>query len=379
MRLALLAIREEPDLDIPAYAFDGTELKTVEQVAAAMGIPVIEATLRMDPELKAVVRSLAFWGPRGYKLGETIRSGAHADRRRLRHGEHVQVDPEKQVRNATQKAHAVVVDGVKYIRKLGQFSHGKPLKGAKDNADSEYFGALIGHALGAPVPDVIRSPRKKDEPHTVYVEYVAQDLPPDDQAEREALIDTPAGVRIGLLDAITYQGDRWDGGNWGVVEDEEGNHQPFAFDFAQIYFPGDPYWSSLSEWESGSEFAVAHFIEDVNGEWALKDNPLTPDQVKHYRETLRGLEEEFRKASRLAWYYELLSRFEKVAAHATGVDVEAKDVFSASATHAMGVGVGTRVSGPTVEDRARRLMQTPAQVLRKKKRRKNKRPTEEEA
>ena len=48
LRLARAAIDLEPDLEIPRYRYDGEEFKSVEEVAAAMGIPVTEARLRLE-------------------------------------------------------------------------------------------------------------------------------------------------------------------------------------------------------------------------------------------------------------------------------------------------------------------------------------------
>lgn len=47
IRLANMAADAEV-LEIPTHAYDGTEVKSAEQVAAILGIPVTEAVVRME-------------------------------------------------------------------------------------------------------------------------------------------------------------------------------------------------------------------------------------------------------------------------------------------------------------------------------------------
>lgn len=84
-RLAIKAVELDPR-EIPDYGPDGSELKTVEAIAAAMGITRTEAELRIELEVKSartrIARVANFWrGPNGRYIepGQVIPPGSKKD------------------------------------------------------------------------------------------------------------------------------------------------------------------------------------------------------------------------------------------------------------------------------------------------------------
>jgi hypothetical protein len=145
-------------------------------------------------------------------------------------------------------------------------------------ADGEELAAKLGNAVDAPVAQVYR-----DGPDSVWVQWI--------DGTREGahkLIDTPEGVRIGLLDALTGYVDR------NLMVDRSG--RLVAFDHGGS-------WLAAELGEQGPHLAdpnapMKHFVS--GDEW--KGNPpMRRAELDRIRRRIEALRPAFAKAGRLDW------------------------------------------------------------------------------
>jgi hypothetical protein len=183
--------------------------------------------------------------------------------------------------------------------------------------ENEQLAGIVGQAIGAPVPPVLRT--EFDE---VVMGYVPGDVPAwswkhldADQidAEMQVLGDTPAGQRLGLLDLLIANGDRHDG---NVAVDEHSGELSGGFDHGQAFGnlkPGPPPWQF-------SQFGTRWLEEDPvtrKFRWADR-NPLTAADVRWLRTRLDAIRPQFDELDRLRDWKFMVAQLDQLAAHAGG-------------------------------------------------------------
>lgn len=181
-----------------------------------------------------------------------------------------------------------------------------------DQADAEQLTSLMAQALEVPAARVYRT-----EPNAVWMEYIDKagfDI--SDEA-----IDSPEGIRIGLLDALAANQDRGPGNllvkndrpvaidhgwNWGshIISGNQWNWDPTVTDLPRPAV------------KAGPEDPIKHFVESDNYRW--RDNPLHPDDVETIRAKLQDLRPDFAKLGRENWLDYSLSILDKIEPHAKG-------------------------------------------------------------
>ncbi|MFD1540920.1 WXG100-like domain-containing protein [Nonomuraea guangzhouensis] len=184
-------------------------------------------------------------------------------------------------------------DGTFLIRKVHNFGHVTVKK--------DLLASLVGRAIGAPVPHIIRDPTNPD---AVYMQFMDGVDPSQLKGSVYPFISGTSGRLLGLLDALVANTDRR-GGNW-LAHGKDGVHgidlsRSFSFGLAK-----DEYMLN--------DFAE-HYM-DVEGEWI--DNELTRQDIELFTERLEALRPEFAKLGREAWHDKMLDNLYQIGDHATG-------------------------------------------------------------
>ncbi|MCP2350401.1 hypothetical protein [Nonomuraea roseoviolacea] len=185
-------------------------------------------------------------------------------------------------------------DGLVLVRKLHNYGQVTLLK--------DLLASLVGRAIGAPVPHIVRDPFNRE---AVYMQFVdgtpAEQIP---AMELYRYFYSEAGVKLGALDALVSNTDRRHA-NWHG----HGEGRLTALDLSR----------SFSFAEDRAEFAQNDFSRhytDVEGEWI--DNPLTRAQMESMVDEITALRPAFKDARRLHWYESMLDNLYHLSWHAMG-------------------------------------------------------------
>lgn len=178
----------------------------------------------------------------------------------------------------------------------------------------------VAAALGVRAPAVIRIGTKELVAELVEGEIGTTHLLPEggfvpggprsDVAREDALIRSPAGIRLALMDALTNQQDRH-GGNWMV--DPQGNL--VAIDNGLAF--AEPRSANPFESASYNRFVRTHFVDNMG---RPGPNPLTRADIDTARERLESLRPEFVAMKRERWLDTALERLEALGRHASGIE-----------------------------------------------------------
>ncbi|HUR01408.1 MAG TPA: hypothetical protein VM347_02610 [Nonomuraea sp.] len=184
-------------------------------------------------------------------------------------------------------------DGTVLIRKVHNFGH---VTVAKD-----LLASLVGRAIGAPVPHIIRDPANRD---AVYMQFMDGVDPSQLKSSVHPFISSTSGRLLGLLDALVANTDRR-GGNW-LAHGKDGVH---GIDLSR----------SLTFGLAKDEYILNDFSEhylDVEGEWI--DNQLTRQDIEVFTQRIEALRPEFEKLGREVWHDKVLDNLYQIGEHATG-------------------------------------------------------------
>ncbi|MQY25298.1 FHA domain-containing protein [Nocardia aurantia] len=174
------------------------------------------------------------------------------------------------------------------------------------HAHAEYLTSLVGDAAGANVPAVHVVGRD------VYMEVAPGETAvaayPRDWSPHERFLNTPAGVRLGVLDALVRPLDR-NSENWMVAPDAD----VWAIDNS-LAFHNSEYADRRM-----SPFAE-HFLERApDGSVVWRDHSLTSAEVQEVRARVEDLRPAFVAAGRTDWHDVVLHRLDAMADHSVDV------------------------------------------------------------
>lgn len=187
----------------------------------------------------------------------------------------------------------------------------KRSKGSPDEAkaefDAEELGAHVGKRLGLDPPVVHRT--GDDE---AYFDHVDKGKVAAATGTKPAhLPESLDGRRIGLLDAITENGDR-NSGNWFIHGKSSLTPIDHGASWEPAHIPGgrikDPQHADYLGGFTG------HYMS--GGAW--RDNDLSPTYMKKLRGQLEDLKPNFEELGRTDWYNRMMTRFDIIAGHAKG-------------------------------------------------------------
>lgn len=190
----------------------------------------------------------------------------------------------------------------------------------QESATNEYVTALVGHAIGAPVPAVIKDPANPT--HAIYMQYVPSDLTraglparltPEPMQSDDALL-------LGLLDVLSYNWDR-NSGNWKIAP----GGRMVGLDHGMA-------WNSSNQYDSrgvlippdlrlylgnrpGQRF-IRQLGFGLRPQWI--DNDLHPDDIQVIRDRLVALRPAFVENSRTFYHDQMLERLDALAPYASG-------------------------------------------------------------
>ncbi|MFC4565922.1 hypothetical protein ACFO4E_29055, partial [Nocardiopsis mangrovi] len=177
-----------------------------------------------------------------------------------------------------------------------------------NRADAEQLGSLVGRAIGANVPGVLRLGENRLLMHFMSGEsgYIHDDNP------QSPLTHTWDGHVLGLLDLLIANDDR-NPGNWL----DQGNGRIAGIDhgsawFRSEYTPEDP--TDLSTMSNTD--AMRPFYDFDGNVWIV--NPLTRADIRWLRTRLAPLRPEFDRLGRTAWFDEMMARLDMLDRHARG-------------------------------------------------------------
>lgn len=196
-------------------------------------------------------------------------------------------------------------DGSSAVRKVAGKHWGT--RSPKELTDNEHFASLVARAVGADVPAVVRT-----GPHEVYMDFVdhaktaAEVDASGDFDTFDKAIESDAGLRLGLLDQLIFNGDR-NNGNWLIR-----NGQPVGIDhglawptgverFAEVPHPMGIFGARLSSPSAGFE-----------------ETTLTPADYDRVIDRLENLRPAFDEAGRGDQLDASIRRAHKLAEYATG-------------------------------------------------------------
>ncbi|MFE1467218.1 hypothetical protein [Nocardiopsis dassonvillei] len=179
---------------------------------------------------------------------------------------------------------------------------------ARDRADAEQLASLVGRAIGANVPGVLRIGETEVFMHFMNGEsgFAHLDNP------RSPLLNTRDGHVLGLLDLLIANGDR-NPGNWL----DQGRGRVAGIDHGKAWFkyeytPEDPTDLEGLAYTNG----MRPFYDFDANAWIA--NPLTRADIRFLRARLAGLSGEFARLGRSDWFDEMMERFDKLAHNARG-------------------------------------------------------------
>ncbi|MEU9025872.1 ADP-ribosyltransferase [Actinomadura sp. NPDC048394] len=195
-------------------------------------------------------------------------------------------------------------DGSKAVRKV---TWGEDL----DTADADELSALVGHAVEARVPAVHRA-----DAHTLYMEHVdgqgVWDMHPHAHPDdlRALYGDKPGARNLGLMDALTANGDR----EWLV--DRQG--RVWGIDHGATFWL-EPDSAAV---QAGNPFS-RHFVEGTRigprgEEYIWRPNALNPADVEAIEQRLNALRPRFEARDRSDWFEGMMKRWEFIKANARG-------------------------------------------------------------
>ncbi|MFE4463400.1 hypothetical protein ACFROC_39140, partial [Nocardia tengchongensis] len=178
------------------------------------------------------------------------------------------------------------------------------------HAHAEALVSLVGQAVGANVPKVHRV-----EDRVVYMEVMPGEVGADRftttlDAGLDAVLATPDGRRLGLLDVLVGIPDR-NLVNWLITADGQisGIDHSLAFGGGRR---GDELSTSL--------FARQYATEGPNGEITWHEHDLSPQDLSVIRARLEALAPDFAALARDDWHRALMDRFDEVQRHARASD-----------------------------------------------------------
>jgi phosphoinositide 3-/4-kinase-like protein len=191
----------------------------------------------------------------------------------------------------------ILADGSEAIYKRAQGSwYGW---GVEEQTDAEELGALVAAAAGVRAPAIQRV-----SDTALYMEM----MPGLNAARRgmgrapQSITDTPAGMRMGLLDVLLNNRDRHSG-NWMIDLDNNISAIDHGLAFRN------------AELDVSSPFA-GQFV-DTWGDY--KDtNPLTDRDVEQIRADLKKARPRFEELGRADWFDQVTQRLDQLAARASG-------------------------------------------------------------
>jgi hypothetical protein len=198
------------------------------------------------------------------------------------------------------------------------------------SSDSEQLLSGIGTSIGAPTMPTLRP-----SSDTIYTDWVGSYTPgnaiiadvfdrPEPGMEDlwKKLQSSDSGKVLGLLDLITFNGDRHPG-NWGA--DEHGNlvaiDNGMGWGFTDIEAMDPSLDANKIDIEQDvfsqltGRFLTEHYF-DFDGN--LKDNDLTLADIEKVRVRLEALREQFRHLNREKWLDLSLKALDLVKRHAKG-------------------------------------------------------------
>ncbi|MFC4562331.1 ADP-ribosyltransferase, partial [Nocardiopsis mangrovi] len=179
---------------------------------------------------------------------------------------------------------------------------------ARDRADAEQLGSLVGRAIGANVPGVLRVGEFEMFMHFMSGESGTTHI----ENPRSPLLRTRDGHVLGLLDVLIANGDR-NPGNWL----DQGNGHVAGIDHGKAWFtyeytPEDPTDLDGLAYTNG----MRPFYDFDDNRWIR--NPLTRDDIRWMRPRLARLYGEFERLGRTDWFDEMMARFDMLARNARG-------------------------------------------------------------
>ncbi|MFE6448344.1 hypothetical protein [Nocardiopsis dassonvillei] len=179
---------------------------------------------------------------------------------------------------------------------------------ARDRADAEQLASLVGRAIGANVPGVLRIGETEVFMHFMNGEsgFTHLDNP------RSPLLNTRDGHVLGLLDLLIANGDR-NPGNWL----DQGRGHVAGIDHGKAWFkyeytPEDPTDLEGLAYTNG----MRPFYDFDANAWIA--NPLTRADIRFLRARLAGLSGEFARLGRSDWFDEMMERLDMLANNARG-------------------------------------------------------------
>ncbi|MEE2045632.1 hypothetical protein Q7689_20020, partial [Nocardiopsis tropica] len=179
---------------------------------------------------------------------------------------------------------------------------------ARERADAEQLASLVGRAIGANVPGVLRIGEYELFMH--FMNGVSGFTHLDNP--RSPLLNTRDGHVLGLLDLLIANGDR-NPGNWL----DQGNGHVAGIDHGKAWFkyehtPEDPTDLEGLAYING----MRPFYDFEANAWIA--NPLTRADIRFLRTRLAGLYGEFVRLGRSDWFDEMMERFDMLARNARG-------------------------------------------------------------
>ncbi|SHJ83521.1 DNA-binding transcriptional regulator, CsgD family [Nocardiopsis flavescens] len=210
----------------------------------------------------------------------------------------------------------LVTDGSDGSTALMRFENGvqavyKDTEGAtfsRHRADAEQLASLVGRAIGANVPGVLRVGETEVFMHFMHGESGFAHL--DDP--RSPLLTTRDGYVLGLLDVLVANGDR-NPGNWL----DQGDGHVAGIDHGKAWFkyeytPEDPTDLDGLAYTDG----MRPFYDFDAKAWIA--NPLTRADIRLLRSRLTQVSADFDHLGRTDWFDEMTARFDMLAHNARG-------------------------------------------------------------
>ncbi|SDH67470.1 phage prohead protease, HK97 family [Sinosporangium album] len=196
-------------------------------------------------------------------------------------------------------------NGVKAVEK---YINDDPYVSPEHQADAEMLGSLVGRAVGAQVPGVLRAGDR-----LLYLEYLdwpnAYTVPMN---ERARYADTDSGRLLGLLDLVIDNYDR-NPGNWLVLDDGSVAGIDHGAAWEQPFERSPD--GTIKIPEVVNDF-MKHFVHKARQVWLPND--MAPEDIDIIWDRLTSLREQFHHLGRGSWFTDMLERLEAVKDEAAG-------------------------------------------------------------